>query len=127
MWPAPESSRVTVRSPNTQLTSGGCSLVQCRRNASRREYLSARRPACPKRESLAEDLGMITPDVTALRDRHRLPTTRVLQFGFDGDSGNPHLPHNFAHNTIAYTGTHDNNTTRGWFEAAPDDERQRLW
>jgi 4-alpha-glucanotransferase len=70
---------------------------------------------------------MITPDVTALRDRYLLPGTRVLQFAFDGDSGNPHLPHNFVHNTIAYTGTHDNNTTRGWFEAAPDDERQKLW
>jgi 4-alpha-glucanotransferase len=76
---------------------------------------------------LAEDLGMITPDVTALRDRFELPGARVLQFGFDGDPANPHLPRNFVHNTVVYTGTHDNNTTRGWFEAAPDVERQRLW
>ncbi len=76
---------------------------------------------------IAEDLGMITPDVTALRDRYQVPGTRVLQFGFDGDSGNPHLPHNYVHNTVVYTGTHDNNTTRGWFEALPDDQRQNLW
>jgi 4-alpha-glucanotransferase len=76
---------------------------------------------------IAEDLGMITPDVTALRDRYQVPGTRVLQFGFNGDPGNPHLPHNYGHNTVAYTGTHDNNTTRGWFEALPDDQRQNLW
>jgi 4-alpha-glucanotransferase len=76
---------------------------------------------------IAEDLGMITPDVTALRDRCQLPSMRVLQFGFDGDSGNPHLPHNYVHNTVVYTGTHDNNTTRGWFEALPGDQRQILW
>jgi 4-alpha-glucanotransferase len=49
---------------------------------------------------------------------------RVLQFGFDGNSNNPHLPHNYAHNAVAYTGTHDNNTTRGWFEALPDNQKQ---
>ena len=76
---------------------------------------------------IAEDLGLITPDVTGLRDRYQMPGMRVLQFGFDGDSGNPHLPNNFVHNTIAYTGTHDNNTTRGWFEALPDNERQKFW
>src|SRR5205085_10558799 len=76
---------------------------------------------------IAEDLGMITPDVTALRDRCELPSMRVLQFGFDGDSGNPHLPHNYVHNTVVYTGTHDNNTTRGWFEALPGNQRQNLW
>ncbi|MCU1338132.1 MAG: 4-alpha-glucanotransferase [Bryobacterales bacterium] len=73
---------------------------------------------------IAEDLGMITPDVTALRDRYQLPGTRVLQFGFDGDSANPHLPQNHVHNTVVYTGTHDNNTTRGWFEALPPGQRQ---
>jgi 4-alpha-glucanotransferase len=76
---------------------------------------------------IAEDLGVITADVSALRDRYQLPGTRVLQFGFDGDSGNPHLPRNHVHNTVVYTGTHDNNTTRGWFEALPDDGRQRVW
>jgi 4-alpha-glucanotransferase len=52
---------------------------------------------------------------------------RVLQFGFDGDPGNPHLPHNCPPNAIVYTGTHDNNTTRGWFEALPDSQKQNLW
>jgi len=76
---------------------------------------------------IAEDLGLITPDVTALRDRYQLPGMRVLQFGFDGDSENPHLPHNYVHNSVVYTGTHDNNTTRGWFEASQGDEKRRLW
>jgi 4-alpha-glucanotransferase len=76
---------------------------------------------------IAEDLGVITPDVTALRDRYHLPGMRVLQFGFDGDSGNPHLPNNCPPNAIVYTGTHDNNTTRGWFEELPDNQRQNLW
>ena len=52
---------------------------------------------------------------------------RVLQFAFDGNPQNPHLPGNFAHNVVAYTGTHDNNTTRGWFEALPEQQRQVLW
>ena len=73
---------------------------------------------------IAEDLGMITPDVTVLRDRYQLPGMRVLQFGFDGNSDNPHLPLNYGHNAIAYTGTHDNNTTRGWFETLPDSQQQ---
>jgi len=73
---------------------------------------------------IAEDLGMITPDVVALRDRCGLPGMRVMQFGFDGNPENPHLPHTWTDHTAAYTGTHDNNTTRGWFEALPDREKQ---
>jgi 4-alpha-glucanotransferase len=65
--------------------------------------------------------------VIALRDRYELSGTRVLQFGFNGDPANPHLPHNYGHNTVVYTGTHDNNTTRGWFEELPNDQRQNLW
>ena len=76
---------------------------------------------------IAEDLGMITPDVSALRDRFHLPGTRVLQFAFDGHPDNPYLPENYVPNTVAYTGTHDNNTTRGWFEELPDSQRQTLW
>jgi 4-alpha-glucanotransferase len=76
---------------------------------------------------IAEDLGLITPDVGTLRDRFRLPGMRVLQFAFDGKSDNPHLPHNYVPNTIVYTGTHDNPTTRGWFDALPDQQRQCLW
>jgi 4-alpha-glucanotransferase len=76
---------------------------------------------------IAEDLGMITPDVYALRDQFHLPGMRVLQFAFDGHTDNPHLPQNYASNTVVYTGTHDNPTTRGWYEDLSDDQRQNLW
>jgi len=76
---------------------------------------------------IAEDLGMITPDVSFLRDEFRIPGTRVLQFAFDGNPQNPHLPANYSTNTVVYTGTHDNNTTRGWFEALPETERTNVW
>jgi 4-alpha-glucanotransferase len=76
---------------------------------------------------IAEDLGLITPDVRALRDQFRLPGMRVLQFAFDGHADNPYLPHNFVHNTVAYTGTHDNATTRQWYEELPDYQRQNFW
>jgi 4-alpha-glucanotransferase len=76
---------------------------------------------------IVEDLGLITPDVYAVRDQFHLPGTRVLQFAFDGHSDNPYLPHNYTSNTVVYTGTHDNPTTRGWFEDLPDDQRQNLW
>jgi 4-alpha-glucanotransferase len=76
---------------------------------------------------IAEDLGMITADVQALRDQFRLPGMRVLQFAFDGHADNPYLPHNFVHNTVAYTGTHDNATTRQWYEELPDYQRQNFW
>lgn len=72
---------------------------------------------------IAEDLGMITPDVVALRDRCGLPGMRVMQFGFDGNPDNPHLPHTWTEHAAAYTGTHDNNTARGWFEALPDSQK----
>jgi 4-alpha-glucanotransferase len=75
---------------------------------------------------IAEDLGLITPDVFALRDQFHLPGMRVLQFAFDGKSDNPYLPSNYVANTVVYTGTHDNPTTRGWFDGLPDYERQRV-
>jgi 4-alpha-glucanotransferase len=66
---------------------------------------------------VAEDLGLITPEVRALRDRFRLPGMRVLQFGFGGDPRtNEHCPHNHTRNCVVYTGTHDNNTTVGWMQ-----------
>jgi 4-alpha-glucanotransferase len=51
----------------------------------------------------------------------------VLQFAFNGDPNNPHLPHHCVHNAVMYTGTHDNDTTRGWYEALPEQERSHLW
>jgi len=76
---------------------------------------------------IAEDLGLITPDVQALRDQFNVPGTRVLQFAFDGHPNNPYLPNNFVSNTVVYTGTHDNATTRQWYEELPDGQRQNLW
>jgi len=73
---------------------------------------------------VAEDLGLITPDVVALRDRFHLPGMRVLQFAFDGEPNNPFLPEQYTSDTIVYTGTHDNNTTRGWYESLTSDQQQ---
>jgi 4-alpha-glucanotransferase len=75
---------------------------------------------------IAEDLGVTTPEVSALRDRFHIPGTRVLQLAFDGRSDNPHLPHNYVPNMVVYTGTHDNDTTRGWFESLSDWQRHDL-
>ena len=76
---------------------------------------------------IAQDLGLITPDVSALRDQFGLPGTRVLQFGFDRHSDNPHLPDNYISNTVVYTGTHDNPPTREWYEEMPASQRNFLW
>jgi 4-alpha-glucanotransferase len=76
---------------------------------------------------IAEDLGLITPDVTALRDQFRLPGMRVLQFAFDGKADNPYLPHRYVADTVVYTGTHDNPPTRGWYEELSDQQQQTVW
>jgi 4-alpha-glucanotransferase len=81
---------------------------------------------------IAEDLGVITPEVVALRERFGFPGMRILQFAFDrGESGrlasdNRFLPHNHAADSIVYTGTHDNDTTRGWWAARTKEERDYL-
>ncbi len=76
---------------------------------------------------IAEDLGLITPDVDELRLSFGLPGMRVLQFGFDpSDGADRNLPHRWEQNTVAYTGTHDNDTTFGWFKPAADDTTQSL-
>ena len=72
---------------------------------------------------IAEDLGVITPKVAALRKAAGLPGMRILQFAFDGHSDNPYLPHNFEPHTVVYTGTHDNNTTCGWWQSLPGHEQ----
>ncbi len=76
---------------------------------------------------IAEDLGMITSEVYVLRDQFHLPGMRVLQFAFDGDSDNPYLPSNYVSNTVVYTGTHDNPTTRGWFEDLTGNQQENIW
>jgi 4-alpha-glucanotransferase len=72
---------------------------------------------------VAEDLGFITPDVHVLRDGCGFPGMRILQFGFGDDATNEFLPHNYIANTVAYTGTHDNDTARGWWDNASPHER----
>jgi 4-alpha-glucanotransferase len=72
---------------------------------------------------IAEDLGLITPDVVELRDAFQLPGMKILQFGFGSDPDDPFLPHNYPVNCVAYTGTHDNDTVRGWYQAAPEKEK----
>ncbi len=72
---------------------------------------------------IAEDLGFITPDVVDLRERYHLPGMKVLQFGFSAPD-NPFLPHAYIRNCVAYTGTHDNDTARGWLNTAPKRERE---
>lgn len=75
---------------------------------------------------LAEDLGVITPEVEELRDRFHFPGMKILMFAFDGDPQNTHLPHHYIPNCIVYSGTHDNDTAIGWWEKAQPSEKQFL-
>jgi 4-alpha-glucanotransferase len=75
---------------------------------------------------VAEDLGSITPEVYALRDRFDLPGMLVLQFAFDGASDNPYLPRNHRRNAVVYTGTHDNDTLVGWYRSLSDSAKTRV-
>jgi 4-alpha-glucanotransferase len=79
--------------------------------------------AFPDMPIIAEDLGVITPDVIKLRDRFKLPGMRILQFAFGEGEENLFLPHNYVANTVAYTGTHDNDTILGWWDSLSDQER----
>jgi 4-alpha-glucanotransferase len=75
---------------------------------------------------VAEDLGLITDDVVALRKGFGLPGMRVLQFAFNGEADNPHLPHMHEHDSVVYTGTHDNDTTLGWYRSLDEETRRRV-
>ena len=75
---------------------------------------------------IAEDLGLLTRNVAALRERFRFPGMKVLQFAFGDDARNPFLPHNYGRHFAVYTGTHDNDTTAGWFAAASAGERRNV-
>ena len=75
---------------------------------------------------IAEDLGVITPDVIALRKKFAFPGMRILQFAFDSGSANTYLPHNHEQDSVVYTGTHDNDTTVGWWAAAPPFVQQHV-
>ncbi len=75
---------------------------------------------------IAEDLGVITPEVEALRDRFEFPGMKILQFAFGGERNSSFLPHNYGRNSVVYTGTHDNETTTGWYKNAKVDEKDHL-
>ncbi len=89
------------------------------------ELLTALESALGRLQIVAEDLGDITPDVHALRDRFGLPGMRVLQFAFGGPD-NDFLPYRHAPHAVVYTGTHDNDTAEGWFAGAPSDVKRRF-
>jgi 4-alpha-glucanotransferase len=73
---------------------------------------------------IAEDLGVITPDVVALREEFGFPGMRILQFGFGSNTKKPGSAHNYVQNVVAYTRTHDNDTTLGWFHSVAGEARQ---
>lgn len=75
---------------------------------------------------VVEDLGTITEEVIALRDRFELPGMKILQFAFDGNADNPYLPDNIGTEFVVYTGTHDNDTTVGWYDDLPDYAKERV-
>ncbi len=75
---------------------------------------------------IAEDLGYITPEVLALRDRYDFPGMKIVQFAFDSGASNAYLIHNHQKNSVVYSGTHDNDTTVGWYHSLSDPQRKRV-
>jgi 4-alpha-glucanotransferase len=75
---------------------------------------------------IAEDLGVITPDVEALRDRFGFPGMKILQFAFGSGPENSYLPHNYVREAVVYTGTHDNDTTAGWYAGLSAEEKKQV-
>lgn len=96
------------------------------RDAPGRQMLGAVAREIPDMPVVAEDLGVITPDVDALRRDFRMPGMRVLQFAWGGGADNPHLPHNVERDCVIYTGTHDNDTTVGWYGTLEETARNHL-
>lgn len=90
------------------------------------DFFRSVRSAFPDAKIIAEDLGNIGPSVRELRDRAGLPGMVILQFAFGGDAGNLYLPHNHSPNSVVYPGTHDNDTTLGWYSAADEKTRDHV-
>lgn len=90
-----------------------------------RALFRAIRDALGELDIVAEDLGTITPDVHELARAFGIPGMKVLQFAFSEDDS-PHLPHNHVAGCVVYTGTHDNDTARGWFAGLPEEDRRRV-
>ncbi len=89
-------------------------------------FFSALSDALGELPIVAEDLGVITPDVEALRDAFSFPGMKILQFAFGSGPHNPYLPHNHVRNCVVYTGTHDNDTTSGWFTSLHSREQKKV-
>lgn len=81
---------------------------------------------CGELPIIAEDLGFVTEGVEKLRDKYSFPGMKIIQFAFDSDSTNSFLPHNYPQNCVAYSGTHDNDTSFGWYNTAPEVEKHRV-
>lgn len=92
-----------------------------------KDLLSAINAALGDIPLVAEDLGIITPEVEELRDEFQLPGMKILQFAFGDGSDNPYLPSNYVTNCVAYTGTHDNDTTLGWSENLSSEEQDKIY
>lgn len=91
-----------------------------------RKLFSAMEKALGKLPIIAEDLGVITPQVEKLRLSCRFPGMRILQFAFDGNAQNPYLPYLYEKNCVVYTGTHDNDTSIGWYQSTNEDSRDQF-
>lgn len=111
-WEIPESSATAI--DGRWMKAPGAAMLQ----AIKREFGDL--------PLVAEDLGIITSAVDDLRRQFSLPGMKVLQFAFDGDPHNAHLPHNHSIDMVAYTGTHDNDTSLSWYQTASPDEQHRL-
>ena len=88
-----------------------------------KNFLKALQQALGELPIIAEDLGVITPDVVDLRDSFGLPGMKILQFAFAGGPTDPFLPHQYPRHCVVYTGTHDNDTVRGWYERVSEEEK----
>ena len=88
--------------------------------------LAAIKKALPNLDLVAEDLGIITDEVDALRKKYNLPGMKILHFAFSGESDNPYLPHNIEPDSVVYTGTHDNDTTVGWHSAMDESHLEHV-
>jgi 4-alpha-glucanotransferase len=89
-------------------------------------FFAALAADCPHLPIIAEDLGIITREVEELRDSYAFPGMKILQFAFDSGAGNGYLPHNHIQNCVVYTGTHDNDTTAGWFASLGVEQKNRV-
>lgn len=89
-------------------------------------FFDALQAALPDARLIAEDLGLLTPETTALREATGLPGMAVLQFAFGGGATNPYLPHNLRPNCVIYPGTHDNDTALGWYQSADESVRDHV-